>query len=131
MRNFQEIIKARTNQLAKTSKSSFNTNDFLLEVLLNQKRERADVINLIIEKRLSLKGVNINTTPIEELNEMIDKLFKTSKNGLDTSVSDSNNNSSFSYNETYSNYTLVKTGSKLEIVAKEVIELAKVAKNVK
>lgn len=116
MRNLLEQIKTRTNQLSKDNRSKFNTNDFLLEVLLNKTIERNDVIDLIIAKRIEVGGFDIETMKPKEVEELIDKLFKTSKNGLDTSVSDSQNNSSFSYNERYEDYSLIKTGSKLSIV---------------
>lgn len=116
MRNLQELIAKRSETLSKNSRSSFNTNDFLLEVLLNKTIDRADVINLIIEERVKRSGTDVSKLKETELNEMIDKLYKTSKNGLDTAVSDSQNNSSFSYNENYEGYKLIKKGSTLSIV---------------
>lgn len=116
MRNLQELIAKRSETLSKNSRSSFNTNDFLLETLLNKTMERSDVINLIIEERLKRSNVDLDKVKADELNSLIDKLYKTSKNGLDTSVSDSQNNSSFSYNESYDGYKLIKKGSTLSII---------------
>lgn len=114
--NLLELIKTRTNELKNDSKSKFNTNDYLLEILLNKKIERTDVIDMIISKRLELMNLDLEKMKKDELNELIDKLFKTSKNGLDTSVSDSNNNSSFSYNDRFKDYKLIKSGSTLSII---------------
>lgn len=112
MTTLLEQIKARTSELATTKRSSFNTNDFLLEILLDKKIKRSDVIDLIIAKRLELNEVGVET---KDFDTIVEKMYKTSKNGLDTSVSDSQNNSSFSYNEKYSGYTLSKQGNVLSI----------------
>lgn len=109
------MISQRTVQFKKSKKSTFNTNDFMLEVLLNKKIKRSEVINMIIERRIELSGVELNKMKSAEINKLIDKTYITSKNGLDTSVSDSNNNSSFSYNDKYKDYKLIKQGEFLSI----------------
>jgi len=116
MKNLLELIKTRTNELSNDSKSKFNTNDHLIDILLNKKIERSDVIDILISKRLEFMNLDLDKMDKDELNNLIDKLYKTSKNGLDTSVSDSNNNSSFSYNDRYNDYKLIKSGSILSIV---------------
>lgn len=118
MKNLLNVVKERTQDLNKSNKTKFNTNDFLLEILLNKKILRNEVIQIITSKRLELLGhteETLSKMKEDELNDLIQKLYKTSKNGLDTSVSDSNNNSSFSYNPSYSDYKLIKDGSYLEI----------------
>lgn len=119
MRNLSEVIRKRTAELNNNSSSKFNTNDFLLEILLNKKIDRSEVINKIIEERIRRSEKDFEKMSDKEFNSEVDKLFKTSKNGLDTSVSDSNNNSSFSYNERYSDYELIKKGSTLEIIKRK------------
>lgn len=111
MKNLLDSVRNRTKELSKKNSSKFNTNDFILDLLLNKKMNRSDVIDHIIVKRLELS--NIKESDLND--EIIDKFYKTSKNGLDTSVSDSNNNSSFSYNERFKDYKLIKDGSTLEI----------------
>lgn len=118
MKNLLEVVKGRTQELSKKSTKSFNTNDWLLENLLDREVERHEVINEIIVARIKHSNIDIEKMEDEERGELIDKLYKTSKNGLDTSVSDSNNNSSFSYNEKYNDYKLIKNGSKISIVKK-------------
>lgn len=116
MKNLLDVVSSRTKELNSSKKTStFNTNDFLLETILNKKMERKEVINLIIVKRIELSEIDTDKLNDKELKTLIDKFYKTSKNGLDTSVSDSNNNSSFSYNTKYEDYKLVKSGSSLEI----------------
>jgi hypothetical protein len=117
MKNLLDLVSVRTKELNSSKKSStFNTNDFLLETILDKKMERKQVINLIIVKRIEMSETDIDKLNDKDLKVLIDKYYKTSKNGLDTSVSDSNNNSSFSYNIRYEDYKLLKTGSFLEIV---------------
>ena len=111
--NLLAQIKARTSEIATSNRSAFNTNDFLLENLLDKKIKRSDVIDMIIAKRMEILGINADT---KDLDAQIDKLYKTSKNGLDTAVSSSNNNSSFNYNAKYEGYDLIKEGSMLSIV---------------
>lgn len=115
MKNLFEVVRNRTNEFKNESSQKFNTNDYLLELLLDKKIKRVDVIDHIITKRIELSGVDLKAMDQNDLNEMIDKLYKTSKNGLDTSVSDSNNNSSFSYNDRFKDYVLIKDGPYLEI----------------
>ena len=115
MKNLLEQIKTRTNELSTSNSVRFNTNDFLIELLLNKEMSRNDVIDHIISKRIEISGVDVEKMNSDELNELIDRLYKTSKNGLDTSVSDSQNNSSFSYNEAYEDYELIKKNGNLSI----------------
>lgn len=116
MKSLLEVIKTRTVELQKSSSSAFNTNDFIVDLLLDNKMERRDVIDHIIAKRIELTGKDIDKMKSEDIDALVGKLYKTSKNGLDTSVSDSQNNSSFSYNQKYADYKLNKVGSTLEIV---------------
>ena len=124
MRNLKELVSVRISELNNGSKGKFNTNDFLLETLLNKTIDRTKMIELILLKRLELEGItdeSISKMTKEEQSKVMDrieKLTKTSKNGLDTSVSDSQNNSSFSFNEKYSDYKLIKKGSTLRIEKK-------------
>ena len=115
MKNLLEQIKSRTNELSTSNSVRFNTNDFLLELLLDKEMSRNDIIDHIISKRIEISGVDVEKMKSDDLNELIDKFYKTSKNGLDTSVSDSNNNSSFSYNKAYEDYELIKKGGMLSI----------------
>lgn len=113
--NLFDVVRNRTQDMNKKSKSAFNTNDWLVENLVDKTFERSEVINMIIVARIEHLGHDTDKMSKEDLGKLIDSLYKTSKNGLDTSVSDSNNNSSFSYNPKYSDYKLVKTGSKLTV----------------
>ena len=115
MKNLLEVVKNHTKDLQKKNTKSFNTNDWLLDNLLNKTYERNEVINMIIVGRIKHLNIDVDKLSKDELDKLINKLYKTSKNGLDTSVSDSNNNSSFSYNKKYEGYRLVKSGSQLSI----------------
>lgn len=115
MKNLLEVVQNRTKDLAKSNRTSFNTNDWLLANLLDKEYERSEVINMIIVARIQHGNHDVDKMTEAELDKLVKSLFKTSKNGLDTSVSDSNNNSSFSYNPKYDDYKLIKNGSKLTI----------------
>ena len=115
MTNLLETIKKRTAELKTTNSTKFNTNDFLLEVLVDKKIDRNDVVDLITARRIEMMNLDQKIDQ-KEFHAIIDKTYKTSKNGLDTSVSDSNNNSSFSYNAKYDGYKLIKENNTLSIV---------------
>ena len=118
MSNLLNVVRNRTKDLNKKQSSAFNTNDWMLENLVGKSIERREVIDMIIVARIQHQEIDTEKMKAEELDALIDKLYKTSKNGLDTSVSDSNNNSAFSYNQKYEDYKLVKKGSKIGIVKK-------------
>jgi hypothetical protein len=109
------VIKDRTKDQLSKGSNKFNTNDFILEILLDKKIDRNEVVLLITEERLKRKNIDENH---KNFDSILMKEFKTSKNGLDTSVSDSNNNSSFSYNQKYEDYELIKDGSKIGVIKK-------------
>lgn len=113
--NLFQVVQNRTKDLSKKQSNTFNTNDWLVENLVGKSVERHEVINMIIEARFNHLGYKVEDFSEEELNKTIDALYKTSKNGLDTSVSDSNNNSSFSYNPKYDGYKLIKKGNMISI----------------
>lgn len=115
MKNLLAIVQDRTKDLSKKQSKSFNTNDWLIENLVDKTIERSEVINMIIVDRIKHQNIDVDKLSKDELDKLIQETYKTSKNGLDTSVSDSNNNSSFSYNKKYEDYKLIKTGSKLTI----------------
>jgi len=117
--NILKVVQQRTAELVKENRSTFNTNEFLLETLLNKEISRKDVIDLIIAKRIELSGVDVEAMKDEDLGALIEKTHKTSKNGLDTSVSNSENNSSFSYNERFKDYELIKNGRMLSVIKRK------------
>lgn len=118
MKNLMNIVQSTTKNLATAQKKSFNTNDWLLENLLNKSVNRHEVINMIIVARIKHEGIDTDKLQAAELEKLIKRLYKTSKNGLDTSVSDSNNNSAFSYNERYRDYKLIKSAGNISVVKK-------------
>jgi hypothetical protein len=94
-----------------------NVNDLLVEVLLKPKARmtRVELINAISIKRFEAKygpGLLEVITSEPELTENFVKIVKTVKNGVDTGLSRSNNNSSFFYNQKYAKYILVENSDK-------------------
>lgn len=110
MRNLKELVSEVVESNKKSTRNSFNTNDWLLSNLLDKKVKRSEVIKMITFDRLNLVQ-DLDKKTDQEIKKLILKLSVTSKNGLDTSVSDSNNNSSFSYNDRFKDYKLLKIGS--------------------
>lgn len=116
MQNLLKVVQSTTQSLAKKQKQSFNTNDWLLANLLNKEVDRQEAINMLIVARIEHANIKAEELSKPELEQLIKQLYKTSKNGLDTSVSDSNNNSSFSYNQKYADYKLIKRNNMLSII---------------
>lgn len=94
-----------------------NVNDLLVEVLLEPKARmtRVELINAVAIKRFEAKygpGLLDQITSQPELTENFVKIVKTVKNGIDTSLSRSNNNSSFHFNARYAKYLLIENTDK-------------------
>lgn len=102
-------------------------NDLLVEVLFKRQARltRTEIVNevsiLRFENNNSMKiTAEFFENPI--LIEEFIKITKTVKNGVDTSLSNSNNNSSFSFNENYSMYQIIEHYDKTySIILKDVV----------
>ena len=102
-------------------------NDLLVEVLFKRQARltRTEIVNevsiLRFENNNSMKiTAEFFENPI--LIEEFIKITKTVKNGVDTSLSNSNNNSSFSFNENYSMYQIIEHHDKTySIILKDVV----------
>lgn len=106
-----KALELTKSNIQKTGGTRISMNDRLLKHLLNNELERIEIVNLITIDRLEEKGFEIKDESFEDeefLNEFA-KMAKTVKNGVDTSLSNSNNNSSFSYNKKYEGYKIQKT----------------------
>lgn len=123
MRNFNEIIK-KVNAKNSKSKSKYpNACDSLVEILYkkSQKLRRDEIINEMVKLRVEVDYESLEKFPQivkdeDEQDAIIEKMWKTCKNGIDTAISDSRNNSSFSYNDKYSNLKLELKNGKYQIV---------------
>ena len=117
MGNLQERLLKLT--IANTVKKSTTTsiNHLILRVLQekNEKLTRPELVARISEIRYN----DSHTSPITEkdlekpevLEEFL-KIVKTVKNGVDTSISKSNNNSSFSFNPEFKAFELCEEAGK-------------------
>jgi hypothetical protein len=113
MKNLLDKVREATKANMTKERKSFNTNDWIDQNLENDKwYKRHDVINMLIVARLEHEGIDENA---KDFDKHVQRLYKTSKNGLDTSVSDSNNNSSYNYNERYTK-TLERRSGEIRIV---------------
>lgn len=113
MKNFTKIIEEVSSKNAKSKSKYLNANDSLVEILYkkNQKLTRTEIVEEMLEMRLLTDFENeenfVKQIPnSEERSKIVEKMYKTCKNGIDTAISDSQNNSSFSYNEKYNDYKL-------------------------
>lgn len=110
------------NTVKKSVKTSIN--DLILKVLTekNEKLDRSELVSRIAKLRYEdefkkeLKESDLDDPKI--LEDLL-KIIKTVKNGVDTSISKSNNNSSFHYNENFKNYELCEMNNKYFIEKRE------------
>lgn len=111
----------KDNVVKSTRKESVNES---LKRILHDGKEKLTRLELIA--RISLDRLKAEhgeehiqemaeKTP-EKFNEAMKDVNKTVKNGLDTSISHSNNNSSFHYNDKYKDLILREVNGKYEIV---------------
>ena len=124
MKSLQERLLEITvqNTVKKSVKTSIN--DLILKVLTekNEKLSRPEIVSRIAKLRYEdefkkeLKDSDLDNPKV--LEDLL-KIIKTVKNGVDTSISKSNNNSSFHHNENFSKYELLEANNKYFIVAKK------------
>lgn len=131
MENLLELaINATRENVVKRSRPE-NINDAMLRVLYTEKKGPMKRTNLIakisLDRMVHDHGEEQVTKWAEEkaagkstkFDDEMKNYNKTVKNGIDTGVSDSNNNSAFSYNPKYKEYELIKTGDEINIVKKQ------------
>lgn len=122
MLNLSELaLEATKNNVVKATKKEC-VNDALLRILFadGKKLTRIELISQISLDRLVTEHgeetlTKLATTKVADFNKLMLATNKTVKNGLDTSISNSNNNSSFSYNEKYADYKLELVQGKYQI----------------
>lgn len=101
-----------------------NINDAMLRILYEEDKGPMERTHLIARISLDRMIAEHGEAEVERLaaeerpkfDDMMEDYNKTVKNGVDTGVSNSNNNSAFSYNQKYKEYELIKEGSTLDIV---------------
>lgn len=127
MKNLMEMALAATqeNVVKRSNKESVNESLYRILYEGKEKLTRTQLIARISLDRLinelgEEEVQKIATKDKEQFNELMKKTNKTVKNGLDTSWSHSNNNSSFHNNPKYKNLSFEEIeGGKLQIVDKD------------
>ena len=124
MLNLNELaLKATQKNVVKSSKKE-SVNESLVRILLDdaKKLTRTQLISTISLDRLIVEHTKSKLEKMseKEFDALIKPINKTIKNGLDTSISHSNNNSSFSYNEKYSHLELKEVNGKFQITLKAI-----------
>jgi len=106
-----ELTKNLINNNKKLKKS---TNDYLIEILLNKKLNKLEIINKLSLIRLennfknNNKILNLESFKLLETQKLFKNLLITSKNSFEQSYSKGQNNASFYYNKKYKNYNLIR-----------------------
>ena len=119
MLNLQELsLKTTKENVVKSSKKE-SVNESLKRILFEggEKLTRIELISRISLDRLISEHSEEKLQKMTEIEfkNLIKPVSKTVKNGLDTSISDSNNNSSFSYNDKYSHLEMKQVSGKFQI----------------
>lgn len=112
------------NLVKRGNESSKKTNnDYLLELLLDSTPlTRIEIVSKIALKKMAEKlerEVLAKDFEDENFNVDFNKMIVTTKNAVDTSISKSNNNSSFHFNPKFAEYEMLETNHKYTIVKKE------------
>jgi len=110
-----EITRANT---AKGANKSRSINTLIVEVLgQGAEMDRTELVSHIAKIRYEDTFSPLTEESLEDpkvLEEFI-KVTKTVKNGVDTSISHSNNNSSFHYNEDFKEWNLLEKAGKYRL----------------
>ena len=123
MKNLMEMALKATEANVVKRATKENVNEAIFRILFKEgdKLTRVQLIAAVSLSRL------IDEHGEEKLQKMtktgfdalVEPVNKTVKNGIDTSVSHSKNNSSFHFNPIYKNYTLREVAGKFEVIKKE------------
>ena len=106
-----EQVKTRTKETMSKGKTTFSTKQWFVDNLLNNKKSKVDIIAEIATARIETFNPDYKSLKPEELQKLIDKTMITAKNGVETTVANSQNNSAFSFDPAYAEYELIKYGS--------------------
>jgi hypothetical protein len=140
MSDLLSMAMEATKQNVVKSTRKENINEALMRRLYHsgEKWTRLQLINALTVDRLAnelgeeetgrlLKDLKAGkqTKEVEEFRKKFNKTNMTVKNGIDTSVSHSQNNSSFHYNPKYKDYKLEEVAGKWQITKRENAKKAK------
>lgn len=120
----QMALNFTTKNLVKRGNESSKktNNDYLLELLLDATPlTRIEIVSKIALKKMAEKlerEVLAKDFEDETFNVDFNKMIVTTKNAVDTSISKSNNNSSFHFNPKFAEYEMQETNHKYTIVKK-------------
>jgi len=123
MKNLMELALKATEANVVKRATKENVNDAIFRILYRdgEKLTRVQLIAAISLSRMvdALGNEALEKMTKAQFEEAIAPVNKTVKNGVDTSVSDSQNNSSFSYNSKFAKYSLREVSGKFEVIKKE------------
>lgn len=114
MKNSKEVLMTLAQELTKetlkTRSSRKSMNDYLLEVLLDKRLSKNEVVEFVMVERLIEKRgeEELVKLPKDELKKIMAAERVTTSNAFDTATCNGKNNSVFSYNPEYAKYELTK-----------------------
>lgn len=110
--NLELAMKITKETLVKRTSTRKSMNQYLLETLKGRKVERLNIVTEITLKRMEDGGNKVDFQN-QEFVDKFTKLLRTVKNGVDTSISNSQNNSSFSFNPEFKQFELKEVEPKV------------------
>lgn len=129
MKNLMELALEATKANVVKSSTKESVNDALVRVLYEggEKLSRIELIARLSLDRLKAEHGEdtLEKLDIEEFKKLMAGVNKTVKNGIDTSVSHSKNNSSFHFNEKYDHLKLEEKNGLFQITERKQEELLK------
>ena len=116
-------IEATNKNISSNKKSSKNMNQYLHEILFEQKQKltKENIIGIISYERMKIKNPSglEKITTVEEMEKFLKSENITVKNGFETSWCKGQNNSSYHYNPIYKNYKFEKVGNLFQITSRK------------
>lgn len=133
MKTLQELALAQTRNNITTTSSRKSISDSLVELIKDNPMTKVDIVSAITLDRLqesSSVEINADNFMDDDVQKKFSSINKTVSNGFDTAVCNGKTNASFSFNEKYNQYTLVKDKGMYSIVDKvvETVETKKTKK---
>lgn len=117
MKNLAKLALEATNKNLATKTAKKGVNDMLVELLLNKKLTKNEIIAEITMMRLldEMPELDEVTFMTEDVQKKFAAINTTVKNGFEQSWAKGQNNASFHYNPSFKQYELIKIGEQYTI----------------
>ena len=117
MKNLAKLALEATNKNLATKTAKKGVNDMLVELLLNKKLTKNEIIAEITMMRLldEMPELDEVTFMTEDVQKKFATINTTVKNGFEQSWAKGQNNASFHFNPSFKQYELIKIGEQYTI----------------